>query len=192
MLDYLKKIKLNKTCLIFTLVLLITGFLTGLLMGFPNKLEMETSLIRFANNIQGVSVPLIFSRFSFLCFAYTSSLFVIGIPALLIFFFFEGFITGFLFASFGAVFHFKGFLFGLIFLIVVNGFFIIGSLLIFIKALELARSIISHIIYKKDNEKHILNTLIKGLAILFILGLNDLFLYFTSSPLLNFFRFLLS
>lgn len=173
-------------------ILFIFGFGTGIFVGFQNQTLIQTQLLQFSNQIQGITFQGMCLHFGILSFLVISSMFVIGIPFFLAFFFIEGVSIGIILMGFLNVYQFKGLCFAIIFLLIVYFIFLVGLYILFPKCLELARSVIAKIIYKRENEIHILKTLQSGLVLVFLLGINDLFLVFTSTKFLSIFRFLLS
>lgn len=187
LLQYIKK---KKYLYLALTILFLFGLGTGILIGFQNKEFFYSQ--NLSNQIQGITLQGMGLHFGILSFLVISSMFVIGIPFFLAFFFIEGTAMGIIFAAFFTLFQLKGIFFSLIFFLTIYLFFLIGLYILFPKCLELSRSIIAKMVYKRDNEIHILKVMKSSLIIVFLLGINDFFLLLTSSKFLSIFHFLLS
>ena len=98
---------------------------------------------------------------------------------------------GFVLSNFVIVAGFKGFLFGLIYLVITRLVFIFFFGIVAISLLKITYYLINLLIKKKRQNKEIIFILLKRVLLAFlIIMLNDLFLYFLGDNLVKIFKFL--
>ncbi len=163
----------------------------GIMIAFKTKTSFIPILKQYSNNINGLTWLNLTSHFTLLAFLLITSIIIIGIPFYLIFLFIEGINIGFLITIFTLIFHIKGLIYALFFILFTNFFILIPLYLMFFKCLEISRNIIGHFLYKKDNETIILKNIMASLIIILISLIGDFIFFLISSKILNIISFLL-
>ena len=178
--------------MLFTWIILLIGLIVGIIIAFQSKNTFIPVLKEYQQQINGLTFINLFTHFCLLAFLLITSIMVIGIPLYIIIFFIEGLNIGFIITIFSLIFKIKGLIFSLIFLFFTNFIFLLALFLIFPKCIEIARNIIGHFLYHKENEALILNLLIAGLIFILFALLIDLIFFFISPKILNLFHFLIT
>ncbi len=120
-----------------------------------------------------------------------SSFLIIGIPLSIFFLFYNGFSVGFIIASLTNIFSTKGLIYGIIYVLITKGLFIL-LLLLFIKSLiKISGIILDKVINKKNIKERIYYLIIRCIVIIGIILLIDILLYFFGVTILNIFNFLI-
>ena len=120
-----------------------------------------------------------------------SSFLIIGIPLSIFFLFYNGFSIGFIITSLTSIFSTKGLIYGIIYVLITKGLFIL-LLLLFIKSLiKISGIILDKIINKINIKERIYYLIIRCIVIISIVLLVDILLYFFGVTILNIFNFLL-
>jgi len=185
---YLKK---KKYIFLFLGVLILFGFVVGLILGITNIDILKENVFYYIEHIPSQSYNYLFIHFFFLVISFITSFFGIGIPILCTILFYEGLTFGFLMGIFSLTCGIGGFFFSIVFTIVTKLFYILFLFFFFLKCLEIARKMIGKYIYKTPVPS-ILISLSKA-SILFILFIffNDLLVLFFGSKIITIFGFLI-
>lgn len=184
-------IRKKKYLFLFFSVLLLFGFIIGLLLGISNIDILRESVTYYAENIQNRSYNYLFIHFFILVIGLGTSFVGLGIPILCTLLFYEGLSFGFIISIFSVTCGIGGFLFSLLFLIITKVIYLFLFLLFFLKCIEIARKMIGKFIYKTEFP-HIVISLLKA-SILFIcfIFINDLVVLFLGNKILPIFGFLI-
>lgn len=186
--NYLRK---HNTIFLFLGILIIWGVISGVVIGFKYHETMKVTLEVFKDNISGLSWSNLLSHFGLFTFLLITSFFIVGILFYLMVLFLEGLNIGFLLTIFLLKFHIKGFLFAILLFIIKHGIALFGLIFLFFKCLELARSNIGKIIYKKNNDQHLMKYLKNAFYLIIICLVGDILMLFLGSKILHVFDFLL-
>ena len=187
--NYIKK---RSNIYLFLSIILIIGFILGIILGSFNSQNMQSSLISFSNNLKGPNISIFFINFGIITFLIILSLFIISIPIFVIYTFYKGLEIGFIVSLFMFTFNFKGLIFIIIYAILFNLSEIILLFLLFPKCLEMTRLTIGKLIYHHENELKILKLLKNSLTLIVLINIYNLFMCLCGSPILNIFHFLLN
>ncbi len=177
--------------MLFLSIILIIGSTMGILIAIKTKTSFIPILNQYQEKINGLTWLNLITHFTILTFLLITSIVLIGIPFYFIVLFIEGINIGFLATIFFLIFKIKGFIFSIFFIIFTNFFIIAFLFLLFPKCLEISRNIISHFLYKKDNEIVILKYIMSSLIFIFISLIGDLLFLLISPKVLNILSFLL-
>ncbi len=189
----IKMISNNKKYLIFVGIILLIGFISGIiyynLLTNSIKESISNTIINYNNfRYNGIIKDLIITSLLLV-----TSFFIIGIPLSLFYLFYEGLSLGLVFNIFLVNFKFNGLLYSLIYFLI-NKFLVLFIMVFFIKKIiSIGRHIIGLIIYKRDmsiKNKLVCSTINSIYLIVFILIINIL-LYFISPYIFNGLSFLL-
>ena len=189
------------TSLIKKIYLLIIAFLViGVICGiiFLNIASEDAKEIIFLNinnyilNMSNNHVNNILLHLIVLSSLVISSFFIIGIPISMFYLFYNGFSIGFIVSSFINIFGINGFIYGLIYVIITKGLFIILCSILTIYLIKISKLIIDKVVNKISIKDKIYYLLIKCIIIIGIVLLIDVLLYFFGIPILNIFKFLLN
>ena len=121
------------------------------------------------------------------------SIFIIGIPFILFFVFYNGFSIGFTIATLSSIFGIKGLLYGIIYCLITKGIYLFFLSLIIVSLLKISHILLKCLVNKQNIAKEKLVLLLKKtlICIAFIL-INDIILYFFGTKLITIFNFLLN
>ena len=176
----------------FIFVIFVLGIITGILLGMAHQDAINPFILHYANNIRGLTLANIMMHLLICSLLFICSYFVFGLFLWIICFFLVGLSLGFLIISFTILFHFKGFLFALLFIIFTNSVFFLTIFFLFLKCLDIARGQISFLLYKKENKLQMYNLIKSSLVLFLILIIGDAMAFLSSYKLLSFFHFLLT
>lgn len=174
--------------------MLILGFFLGLI--FFKKLIKTSSLIpeleNFSTYFQTNHLNFILSHFLTISILITSSLTLIGLILFPIYFLYLGFILSFNISSLTHIFGLNGFIFSLIYLLITKMLYIAIISFIFRKILNIVHLLKKYFFNKEANLSYGLK---KNFCLLyfslFLIFLNDLFIYIFGSKILQKLAFLI-
>ena len=187
---------LNKKIFIFITTILIIGIITGILfLIFLNEASQEIIFLNINNYLQNINTYTfnnIFIDIIILSCLIILSLFIIGIPLIIFFVFFNGFSIGFVLSSLSIIFGIKGFIYSIIYIIINKSVFTFFLYFLILALFKLMLTIFKHFIYKEKINKDEIIHLFKKIALcLIIIIIYDVLLYFFGNNIINLFNFLI-
>ena len=186
----------KKICLFFSII-----FTIGIIIGFIFLIYLEESskeLISLNINewLQSLSTSHINSILEHIIILSTLailSIFVIGLPLIIFFVFYNGFSIGFLLMSLIEIFGVKGLIYGLIYLIITKGIYLFFLTIFILALIKIIILIIKRLIWHQKMNKNLLVTYCKKILICIgVIILSDIILYFGGTKLISIFNFLLN
>ena len=186
----------KKICLFFSII-----FTIGIIIGFIFLIYLEESskeLISLNINewLQSLSTSHINSILEHIIILSTLailSIFVIGLPLIIFFVFYNGFSIGFLLMSLIEIFGVKGLIYGLIYLIITKGIYLFFLTIFILALIKIIILIIKRLIWHQKMNKNLLVTYCKRILICIgVIILSDIILYFGGIKLISIFNFLLN
>ena len=188
---------LNKKICLFSSII----FTIGIIIGFIFLIYLEESskeLISLNINewLQSLSTSHINSILEHIIILSTLailSIFVIGLPLIIFFVFYNGFSIGFLLMSLIEIFGVKGLMYGLIYLIITKGIYLFFLTIFILALIKIIILIIKRLIWHQKMNKNLLATYCKRILICIgVIILSDIILYFGGTKLISIFNFLLN
>ena len=186
----------KKICLFFSII-----FTIGIIIGFIFLIYLEESskeLISLNINewLQSLSTSHINSILEHIIILSTLailSVFVIGLPLIIFFVFYNGFSIGFLLMSLIEIFGVKGLIYGLIYLTITKGIYLFFLTIFLLALIKIIILIIKRLIWHQKMNKNLLVTYCKRILICIgVIILSDIILYFGGTKLISIFNFLLN
>ena len=188
---------LNKKFYLFLSIIFVIGLILGVI--FLIYLDEASKDILFLNInewLQGISdfnINNIVLHIIILSSMFLLSIFLIGIPFVLFFAFYNGFSVGFTVTSLISIFGIKGLLYGIIYVIITKGIYLFFLSIIIVSLLRVSLIILKSIFNKENIDKEKLALLLKkNLICIAIILINDIILYFWGTNLITIFNFLLN
>lgn len=188
---------LNKKFYLFLSIIFVIGLILGVI--FLIYLDEASKDILFLNInewLQGISnsnINNIVLHIIMLSSMFLLSIFLIGIPFVLFFAFYNGFSVGFTVTSLTSIFSIKGLLYGIIYVIITKGIYLFFLSIIIVSLLRVSLIILKSIFNKENIDKEKLALLLKkNLICIAIILINDIILYFWGTNLITIFNFLLN
>lgn len=188
---------LNKKFYLFLSIIFVIGLILGVI--FLIYLDEASKDILFLNInewLQGISnsnINNIVLHIIMLSSMFLLSIFLIGIPFVLFFVFYNGFSVGFTVTSLTSIFSIKGLLYGIIYVIITKGIYLFFLSIIIVSLLRVSLIILKSIFNKENIDKEKLALLLKkNLICIAIILINDIILYFWGTNLITIFNFLLN
>ena len=188
---------LNKKFYLFLSIIFVIGLILGVI--FLIYLDEASKDILFLNInewLQGISnsnINNIVLHIIMLSSMFLLSIFLIGIPFVLFFAFYNGFSVGFTVTSLTSIFGIKGLLYGIIYVIITKGIYLFFLSIIIVSLLRVSLIILKSIFNKENIDKEKLALLLKkNLICIAIILINDIILYFWGTNLITIFNFLLN
>ena len=188
---------LNKKFYLFLSIIFVIGLILGVI--FLIYLDEASKDILFLNInewLQGISnsnINNIVLHIIMLSSMFLLSIFLIGIPFVLFFVFYNGFSVGFTVTSLISIFGIKGLLYGIIYVIITKGIYLFFLSIIIVSLLRVSLIILKSIFNKENIDKEKLALLLKkNLICIAIILINDIILYFWGTNLITIFNFLLN
>lgn len=183
----------NKKYLLFVLVVLVIGFLTGIIFFLMQNSDVKSEIINSLSQSSNYHYNAIMKDLIVCSILLVLSFFVIGLPLSIFYLFYEGLSLGFMLITFLMTYSFKGLIYMHIY-ILLNKLIPLILMIFFVqKLINIGRLVIGFIIYRKDNyikEKIILNFKNSLYILIFILIFN-IISYFGSPVILKNLSFLL-
>lgn len=188
---------LNKKFYLFLSIIFVIGLILGVI--FLIYLDEASKDILFLNInewLQGISnsnINNIVLHIIMLSSMFLLSIFLIGIPFVLFFVFYNGFSVGFTVTSLISIFGINGLLYGIIYVIITKGIYLFFLSIIIVSLLRVSLIILKSIFNKENIDKEKLALLLKkNLICIAIILINDIILYFWGTNLITIFNFLLN
>lgn len=186
----------NKLLLRFLISLFILGILIGLYIYIIQPDLTKSSIISELSNLNNTlnaskQNNFIFHLIILSVFAILS-LFVIGIPVMLFYLFYEGISIGFLIASFIHYKKLSGFIYSVVFILVNKAVFYLVLIYLLVNALKFSKKLYKAL-KSKDYKVYelVFLQLIKNGFVFIIIIIFDIFIYFFGNKILAYFLFLL-
>lgn len=175
-------------------------FAIGIILGFIFLIYLDESSkdLIFLNindwlqNLNNTNINNIIPHVVVLSSLFILSLFIIGLPLVLFFVFYNGFSLGFTLMTLIDIFGIKSLLYGLIYVIVTKGLYLFFSFIFVISLLKIAIIIFKRVFQSQKVSKDNLSLLLKRILIcIAIILLSDIIIYFGGAKLITLFNFLL-
>ena len=183
----------NKKYLVFLIIILVMGFLCGMLF-LPEIDEASLEIIlnninEYLLNLNNLHINHIIPHLTLFPLFLLSAIFIIGVPIYLVFIFYNGFSLGFIISSLSKIFGFKGVIYGLIYILISKGLFCLLLLILLIFLMRIAAKSFNYFFKKEGRmyKEEVFILLKKALLILVFILINDLILYFWGGKILNIF-----
>ena len=190
--NLVRRLKNGSISLWFTFIFLFSGLVVGLILGFFKGDVLKSDLLYYAEHISGLSFDFVLSQFAILTSLGLFSYFLIGIFFFIVILFLVWLYVGFILGSFICLFGLSGLLFGLLFLFLLFGPFLIILCYIFPLCLKAFRQKVKMILDHGDGEHELCFLIRKFLHVFLFFWFVSLVLMVFSKPILEFFRFLIS
>ncbi|NLL02032.1 MAG: hypothetical protein GX265_03320, partial [Mollicutes bacterium] len=176
--------------------LLIIGVLVGIYIYIRQPSLVKASIINELKSLEDILKNSKQNNFLYhiivLSISAFLSTFVIGIPIIIFYLFYEGLSIGFLLASFINYKKISGLLFGTVFFIINKLLLLSIIIYLLIVSINYSKKIIINIKNKDYRiSEHLLNHLIKMIFVFIIVMTYDIFIYFLGNRILTYFIFLL-
>ncbi len=188
---------LNKKFYLFLSIIFVIGLILGVI--FLIYLDEASKDILFLNInewLQGISdfnINNIVLHIIILSSMFLLSIFLMGIPFVLFFAFYNGFSVGFTVTSLTSIFGIKGLLYGIIYVLITKGIYLFFLSIIIVSLLRVSIIILKNIFKKENIDKEKLVLLLKKILIcIATILINDIILYFWGTNLITIFNFLLN
>lgn len=188
---------LNKKMYLFLGII----FAIGLALGFVFLIYLDESskeliflnINEWIQNLSGSHINNILSHLVILSSLCLLSIFIVGLPLVLFFVFYSGFSLGFMLMSLINIFGVKGFLYGLVYIIITKSIYLFFSLILVTSFLKLSIIILKKIFQKDKWNRENINILIKRILLcIATILIFDVILYFGGAKLITLFNFLLN
>lgn len=186
----------NKKYFFFLSIVLVIGIIAGIFLIYNIDESSREIVLNNINewilSLKDVHINNILSHLLILSLFLVIASFFIGMPLFIFYIFYNGFSIGFIISSLTSIFGFKGLLFSLLYIIVTKLVFIFFAFFFVIFLIKIGERVFLKFIRKKDSVKEELNILFKkSIVILFIILINDIFVFFLGGKILNIFNFLI-
>ena len=178
-------LKKQQHYLLFLGILLIIGLATGIFLGIQNKETLLNILPNYISELKNTPINFITSHIIIISVICILSYLFIGIPLACIYLFYEGASIGFLGVGLFSLFGLKAIPFILIFFLLTKAMFLCLYLLLFIKNLRIAKTVMQSIVRKKAEKEQIYSLLQNTLIFLVLILINDILIYFIGSNLIK-------
>ena len=187
---------LSKKYYLFLMIIFAIGIILGFI--FLIYLDESSKDLIFLNindwlqNLENTNINNIISHILILSSLFILSLFIVGLPLVLFFPFYNGFSLGFTLMTLIDIFGIKGLLYGLIYIIITKGLFLFFSFIFIISLLKINILVFKRIFHSQNISKDNLSLLLKrSLICIAIILLGDIIIYFGGAKLITLFNFLL-
>ena len=187
---------LNKKIYLFLSIILIIGILLGIIfLIYLDEASKELILLNINEWLQGINdshINNIIPHIVILSSLFILSLFIIGIPFVLFFVFYNGFSIGFMLTSLINIFGIKGLLYGIVYILITKGIYFFFLSIFIISLIKITYYFIKRIFFGEKINKDTLSLLLKRVFICIgVILISDIILYFGGAKLINIFKFLL-
>ena len=177
-------LKRHKSLLLFIAILFLFGVVTGFLFYFKQESSVkETVSLSLTNLFQNnvFTIKNIFYHFIILLIVCSTLFCFIGLPILVIYIFFEGLTIGFILPIFFSLFKINAILYFLLYFLLVKFFFVFLLFMLFVKSIYYLKS---YLICLKKKSYDFIKSLKYIVVLIFIILMNDCFVYFVSNRIL--------
>lgn len=186
---------ISKKMYVFMLVILIIGIITGIV--FVIMLDEATKEILFLNineflqNFSNTNINSGLMHLVILSSLLILSIFLVGVPLLIFYMFYNGFSIGFVVSSITYIFGIKGMLYGSIYILISRLVYIIVLIIFNVNLFKIIKCNIDSLVYKKSNKESLSVFYKRSIVFIGIILINDVILYFGGGKLVNLFNFLI-
>jgi hypothetical protein len=188
-----KWLRSNKNNLKFSIVLAIIGIIIGVVLYTKQtnevKLGITTKLMELAENITTTKQNSILFHLALISILLILSLTAFALPAIIFYYFYEFVSIGYLLSSLVYYKKVSGLLFGSIFVVINKVLFLMVLTYFLINSINYTKRFLTNL--KGTKNDIITNQLYKGIFVLSIIFINDIFLHFVGNKLLSIFIFLI-
>lgn len=177
-------------------IILIIGFIGGIFfITFVAKNEQNVLINSFTNfwhNIDSLKINYLTNHFLIMPVLIISSFLILGLVLIPLYLLYIGFLMGIVISNFIIIGGFKGFIFGLIYIIITRLAFLFLFSIMAVALIKITILLIN-LIFKKnsDNKNKIFFQLKKCLICFILIMINDTILYFLGDNLVKIFKFLI-
>lgn len=165
----------NKNLWIFLGIILCFGFAIGIYFGVNSHSAFTNTIQNYVSNLSQSTTHFSILHFVVLSVILMSSFFFIGIPFAIAYLFYEGMSLGFCVTLFTMSFHFKGFLYMLLFVLLSKGLFLFLYGFFVSKVLKIGKALMIWIIYKKNQKDLLFQLALSSFLLILLLLCYDLF-----------------
>lgn len=184
----MKKLK-NNSLVRFVVALFLFGLAVGIVVYFSYKPNLNEYMDNFKSLIVTTPNNTFLLNFIIISSIFLLSLFVIGVPFIIFYIFYEGLSVGYTLSVFISFYGFKGALFYLLFFLVIKLVFVFLALLFSMLAINFSYKLIKSIIDK--NKEKIYKLLIEHIfcfgEVLILCVINSLLIYLLSHRIISLF-----
>lgn len=189
----MKMLKNNKAVK-FIVTLFLVGFVVGIITFITFKPEMGAYLSDFAKMVSTNHINSFLLNIGLISLVFVLSISLIGSPLIFVYLFYEGFSIGYTLMSFTITFGYKGFIFYLLYFIVVKLIFDICILYFCYMSIKFDYKVTYNLVNKKKDivYKIFVNQLYRYIILLVVIVVNSTIMYFLGNKLISLFLPLIS
>lgn len=187
----------GKKLYLFLGIIFIVGIIAGIFFLFYlDEASKEIIFLNINDWIQGLEknhINNIVNHLIILSSLFITSLFLIGLPFVLFFIFYNGFSMGFIISSLINILGVKGLLYGIIYILISKGVYIFFLSIFVVTLIKIIFIVVFKLLKGIKINKDLLILLVKkALICIAIILIYDIILYFFGTKLINIFNFLLN
>ena len=187
---------INKKLYLFLGIIFTIGIILGVIfLIYLDESSKELILLNINEWLQSIEsshINNIISHIVILSSLFILSLFIIGIPFVLFFVFYNGFSIGFMITSLINIFGIKGLLYGIMYVLITKGIYLFFLSIFIMSLIKIANLFIKRIFSGERISKDNLSLLLKRIFIcIAAILISDIILYFGGAKLITIFNFLL-
>lgn len=187
----------GKKLYLFLGIIFIVGIIAGIFFLFYlDEASKEIIFLNINDWIQGLEknhINNIVNHLIILSSLFITSLFLIGLPFVLFFIFYNGFSMGFIISSLINILGVKGLLYGIIYILISKGVYIFFLSIFVVTLIKIIFIVFFKLLKGIKINKDLLILLVKkALICIAIILIYDIILYFFGTKLINIFNFLLN
>lgn len=187
----------GKKLYLFLGIIFIVGIIAGIFFLFYlDEASKEIIFLNINDWIQGLEknhINLIVNHLIILSSLFITNLFIIGLPFVLFFIFYNGFSMGFIISSLINILGIKGLLYGIIYILISKGVYIFFLSIFAVTLIKIVFIVVFKLLKGIKINKDLLILLVKkALICIAIILIYDIILYFFGTKLINIFNFLLN
>lgn len=179
----------NNNIVKFVVTLFLVGIFIGIITNITFKPEITVYLEDFLLEVSNNRLNTFLLAIAIISGIFILSISLIGLPLILFYLFYEGFSIGFTLIAFTMTFGIKGFLFYLLYFIVIKLVFIICALYFAFMSTRFDIRLVNALIHKKREEVYgtFINQLYRYIIVLFCILINSTFIYFFANKIVSLF-----
>lgn len=187
----------GKKLYLFLGIIFIVGIIAGIFFLFYlDEASKEIIFLNINDWIQGLEknhINLIVNHLIILSSLFITNLFIIGLPFVLFFIFYNGFSMGFIISSLINILGIKGLLYGIIYILISKCIYIFFLSIFAVTLIKIVFIVVFKLLKGIKINKDLLILLVKkALICIAIILIYDIILYFFGTKLINIFNFLLN
>lgn len=187
---------INKKLYLFLGIIFTIGIILGVIfLIYLDESSKELILLNINEWLQSIEsshINNIIPHIVILSSLFILSLFIIGIPFVLFFVFYNGFSIGFMITSLINIFGIKGLLYGIMYVLITKGIYLFFLSIFIMSLIKIANLFIKRIFSGERISKDNLSLLLKRIFIcIAVILISDIILYFGGAKLITIFNFLL-